>query len=249
MLRMSADIIVNLQLDKELPSSRVIAAKEFNGCDSSFIVSCVLGHCIKNKKAVIVVSMHNFLSHYQNAGLKMNYNLQKQMENGLIDFYNYGQEKLNNLMCNEITTVDTLLNNLEEKLNEMKKKYENVNIIFDGLSHLFDLQFSLKEVNMFCKKVIENVQNQNGSFVLFHLNVEDDVTHAMASLLSHMAYTVVDVESLASGWSTDVSGHLTITHPGQKFTDEHMFNMELKPSKYLFKLFDRGVRLFAPGTV
>ncbi|XP_049869274.1 elongator complex protein 6 [Pectinophora gossypiella] len=248
---MSSDIISSLQLDKDFGGSRVIVAQEINGCDSSFIVSCTLGHCIKNKKPVLIMSTHNSITHYQNVGLKMNYNIQRHIDNGLIQTYNLSGENVNMLMSNENVSLKVVLNEIKKIVSSMKEKHGSVNIIIDGVSHLFDLQYTLKEVNEFCKHLIAIIRGCENSFLLCLCNVasEDDVTHVMANLLSHKAHTVLEIESLSSGWSADVSGHLSIRHPGQKFQDEHTFTMDLKPAHYLFKLFDRGVKLFAPGTV
>lgn len=246
---MSSDIISCLQLDKNLPS-RIIVVKEINGCDSSFIDSCVLSHCIKNKTSVIIVSTHNSLHHYQNVGLKMNYHLQKHIESGLIEFYNLAEESLNSLLNNGGTSIQDLLLKIKEKILE-KQQIGEVNIILDGVSHLFDLQYTLKEVNDFVKQIFDLIKESNNSFLLCHCNdaSEDDVTHTMSNLLVHKAHTVLETETLPSGWSADVSGHLTVKHPGEKFHTEHTFSLNLKPTKYLFKLFDRGVKLLAPGTI
>lgn len=245
---MSSDIVTLLQLGKEL-SSRVVVVKEINRCDSSFITSCVLNFCIKNKTAVIIVSTHNSLQHYQNVGLKMNYNLQRYVDTGLVDYFNIGEYCLDNLLSEN--KLPELFPKLREKLLAMRQKHDAVNVILDGVSHLFDLNYTLKEVNMLCKELIPFVTRYNNSFILCHCNeaIEDDVSSVMANLLSHKAHTVLEVENLPSGWSTDVSGHLTIKYPGLKYDNDHLYTMDIKPSRYLFKLFDRGVKLFAPGTV
>ncbi|XP_047024087.1 uncharacterized protein LOC124633040 [Helicoverpa zea] len=245
---MSSDIVTLLQLDKVL-SSRVVVVKEINRCDSSFITSCVLNHCIKNKTAVIIVSTHNSLQHYQNVGLKMNYNLQRYVDTGFIDYFHLGEYCINSLLSDD--KLPQLFVKVKEKVLAMREKHEVVNVILDGISHLFDLNYSLRDVNLFCKELIQFVTCYNNSFVLCHCNEahDDDVTSVMSNLLSHKAHTLVKVENLPSGWSTDVSGHLTITYPGLKYDNEHFYIMDIKPYKYLFKLFDRGVKLFAPGTV
>lgn len=245
---MSSDIVTLLQLGKAL-SSRVVVVKEINRCDSSFITSCVLNFCIKNKAAVIIVSTHNSLQHYQNVGLKMNYNLQRYVDTGLVDYFNMGEYCINSLLSEN--NLPQLFPKLKEKVLSMRQKHDVVNVILDGISHLFDLNYSLKEVNMLCKELIPFVTSYNNSFILCHCNeaIEDDVSCVMANLLSHKAHTVLEVENLPSGWSTDVSGHLTIKYPGLKYDNEHLYIMDSKPSRYLFKLFDRGVKLFAPGTV
>ncbi|XP_075973515.1 elongator complex protein 6 [Anticarsia gemmatalis] len=245
---MSSDIITLLQLDKAL-SSRVVVVKEINRCDSSFITSCVLNHCIKNKIGIVVVSTHNSLQHYQNVGLRMNYNLQRYLDTGLVDFFNFGEYSTNNLLMDN--NLPELLPQVKEKILSMQQKHQTVSVILDGISHLFDLNYSLRQVNMFCKELIELVTSYNNSFVVCHCNEanEDDVTCVMSNLLSHKAHTVLEVENLPSGLSADVSGHLTIKYPGLKFDNNHLYTLDIKPSKYLFKLFDRGVKLLAPGTV
>ncbi|KAM3964502.1 elongator complex protein 6 [Aphomia sociella] len=246
---MSSDIIATLQLEKQ-SLGRVIVVKEINNCDSSFITSCVLGHCIKNRNAVFIISTHNSLSHYQNVGVKMNYNLQKHIESGLITFYDIGNEYVSNLLENEDNPVQSMIVKLKEILCAINEKYDQVYVICDGISHLFDMELNLRNINQFCNELLM-VARMNNSFILFHCNIasDDDVTNIMSNLLSHKAHTLLEIESLSSGWSADVTGHLTIKNIGRKFEDEHVYAMDLKPSHYLFKLFDRGVKLFAPGTV
>lgn len=246
---MASDIIAVLHLEKQ-SLGKVIVVKELNKCDSSFITSCVLGHCIKNRNAVILVSTHNSMSHYQNVGIKMNYNLQKHVESGLVTFYDLGKDCVYNLLKNENKSVQQLIFNLNKKVSIIREKYDKVDIIWDGVTHLFDLEFNLKSVNEICNEFVK-LARKYSSFILFHCNVasDDDLTCVMSNLMSHKAHILLEVESLSSGWSADVTGHLTIKNIGQKFDIEHMYIMDYKPSHYLFKLFDRGVRLFAPGTV
>ncbi|XP_063533931.1 uncharacterized protein LOC134744155 [Cydia strobilella] len=247
---MASDIISSLHLDKNT-TSRVIVAKEINGCDSSFITSCILGNCIKSKQAVLFIATHNSLLHYQNVGLKMNYNLQKHVDAGLVHFLKLDEELVNLLMANEEKSLENIFTSINQIVQTLKLNNNVVHIILDGVSHLFDMQYTLRNVNKFCNQLIQLNRGNIASFVLFHCNVahEEDVTHVMANLLCHTAHTILEVRNLLSGLSADVSGHLTIKYPGHKFEDEHINTIDMKPSRYLFKLFDRGVKLFAPGTV
>ncbi|XP_023946739.2 uncharacterized protein LOC112052063 isoform X2 [Bicyclus anynana] len=246
---MASDILTSLELDKEFQSGKIIVVKEINGCDSAFITSCVLGHCIKNKNAVFVISIHNSFLHYHNVGLKMNYNLQKSIDMGLVNFYELGKELVDCILDFNNPTQD-LLCKITEKINGMSEKHGSVNIIFDGISHLLDLQFDLREVNQICKEIIDCVRSFNNSFALFHcIALEDNVTNVLANLLAHKADIVAEVESLSSGLSADVSGHLTFKYLYKKYQKEHLQTLDVKTFQYLYKLFDRGVKLLAPGTV
>lgn len=248
--RMSSDLLSSLRLDSNTPN-KIFTVKEINNCDSSFIVSSFLSHWIKNKNAVLIVSTHNSLRHYQLVGLKMNYNLQRCIDAGIVIFYNLGDDAVSSLMRNEQNVLKNHFTKIKEKIQKLQETYSDVNIVFDGISHLFDLNFSLSDVNNFCNNVIKLSRCLENSCVLFHCNMsnEDDVTYLMANLLSHKANTTLEVENLPSGLSADVSGHLVIKYPGMKFQDDHMFALEYRSAKFLFKLFDRGVKLFAPGTV
>ncbi|CAB3230070.1 unnamed protein product [Arctia plantaginis] len=247
-IRMSSDIIALLQLDRTL-SSRVVVVKEINRCDSSFVTSCVLNHCIKKKAALCVLSTHNSFQHYQNVGLRMNYNLQKHVDSGLVDFHSLGDHCVHNLLSEN--SLPELFHKVRERITSMQQKNDEVNVIMDGVTHLFDLNYSVQQINRFCKELIELVTGCNNSFIVLHCHKanEDDVTSVMSNLLCHKAHTVLEVENLPSGLSADVSGHLTIKYPSLKFDTDHLYTMDMKMSRYLFKLFDRGVKLFAPGTV
>lgn len=246
---MSTDVIACLQLDKDL-SSNVHIVIEINGCDSSFVLSHVLNYCIKNKQALFVISTHNSIHHYQNVGLKMNYNLDRHIQTGLVEFYNLGDILVQHLILGENHSTQDIFLKVKDKILKMQQKHEKVNVVLDGVSHFFDLNYGLKDVNIFCKNLGNIVTSHNNSFIIFHCNdIVDDVTHVLSNLLSHRAHTILEVESLPSGWSADVSGHLNVKYPGQVFDTNHLYILDCKPSRYLFKLFDRGVKLFAPGTV
>lgn len=248
---MTSDIITSFELDKISDSSKVIIIKEINGCDSSFISSCVLGNCIKNKSAVLIVLIHNSFSHYHNVGLKMNYNLQKSLESGLVDFYDVGGDLVNTMLENKCTSSLDMWFKIKEKLVKLHEKHAVVNVIFEGISHLFDMQFTLKEVNDICKNVIDLIRSYNNSSLFVHCNVanEDDITNVLANSLSHKAQILAEVENLPSGLSADVSGRLTLKYLYHKYQSENIYTYNQKPSQYLFRLFDRGVKLLAPGTV
>ncbi|XP_026488375.1 uncharacterized protein Elp6 [Vanessa tameamea] len=248
---MTSDLLTSLQLDKTFDSSRIIVVKELNGCDSSFITSCVLGHCVKNKNAVFVISAHHSLQHYHNVGLKMNYNLQKSVDSGIINFYDVGEVITNSILDNKCLTSQEIWLKIKEILLEMHKKFNSVNVIFDGVSHLFDLQLNIRQVNEICKELIDLIRSLSNSYLILQCNVacDDDITYVLANLLSHKANTLAEVESLSSGLSADVSGHLNIKYLSNKYENEHRYIFEPRSAQYLFKLFDRGVKLLAPGTV
>nr|XP_032520746.1 uncharacterized protein LOC116772619 [Danaus plexippus plexippus]XP_032520754.1 uncharacterized protein LOC116772619 [Danaus plexippus plexippus] len=247
---MTADILTSLELDKVLQSNKVLVIKEINGGDSSFITSCVLGHCIRNKNATLLISTHNSLVHYHNVGLKMNYNLQKSVDSKIINFYDLGNELVSNMFEDKDSSLEFMCK-IKEQIKAMYDKNGTVNVIFDGVSHLFDLELTLKDINSLCKDVIDLLHSYNNSFLIFHCNVShcDNVTNVLANLLSHKSHILVEVESLPSGLSSDVSGRLTIRYLYRKFQSVNLHIFDQKSSQYLFKLFDRGVKLLAPGTV
>ncbi|KAG7302665.1 hypothetical protein JYU34_012616 [Plutella xylostella] len=246
---MASDILSILKLDPATTSSsggKVIVAKELNGCESTFIISSFFGEYYRSSTHTLLVLLHNPLSHYQNVSLRMNYNLQKLIDSGHLEVCDLAKESVDNLLTGNSQLKD-MGAKVMDKLTEMKKKCGEVTVIVDGLSHLFDLEYSLSEVNEFCRSVIRS-RGEGRSHVVLHCHVasEDHVTNTCANMLCHMADTVVVVENLSSGLSADVSGHLKVTYPGQKFVDDVI---DIKSVQYLFRLFDKGVKVFAPGCV
>lgn len=245
---MSSDIITILHLDKDL-NGQVVLVKERNGGDSSFIVSSLLGHQVKNKIPTLFITCHNNFMHYQNVGLKMNYNLKRSIQSNLIDYYNLGEEIVNNILNNKKVDLDDIFNVIQEKVSKLKQEYNFVHIVFDGVSHLCDLHYGLKDIVIFVRNISKLVCNCNNSFLFLQINIasDDDVTFLLGNFMSHISYTCVDVLNLQTGLSADVSGHLVIKHPGEKFDIELMSDMGPKALLYHYKLFDKGVKLFAPG--
>ncbi|OWR47011.1 DID protein [Danaus plexippus plexippus] len=180
----------------------------------------------------------------------MNYNLQKSVDSKIINFYDLGNELVSNMFEDKDSSLEFMCK-IKEQIKAMYDKNGTVNVIFDGVSHLFDLELTLKDINSLCKDVIDLLHSYNNSFLIFHCNVShcDNVTNVLANLLSHKSHILVEVESLPSGLSSDVSGRLTIRYLYRKFQSVNLHIFDQKSSQYLFKLFDRGVKLLAPGTV
>lgn len=247
---MSSDIIPILHLDKDIFRGQVVLIKEINGCDSSFIISCVLDHQIKIKSATVLITFHHSLNHYQNVGLKMNYNIKKCIDSQFIKYSNVGQHIVNSLLQQNKLSLDDIFYKIKNDIIILLEKHDSVCILFEGISHLLDLKYDIREVNIFLRNIIKFVRSNN-AYIVFQCNVanEEDVTHVMANLLSHMAHTVVEVGNLSTGLSTDISGHLIVRYPYEKFKTENVSILDFKPSCYHFRLYDRGVKLFAPGVI
>lgn len=248
---MSSDIVSLLGLDKGRPQGQIILVKEINGCDSSFITSCIIGQQIKSKSSVLLITWHNMFTHYHNIGLKLNYNLSRSIEGGTVDLFNAGELLVNNVLDSKELPLNTIFLKIKERVVTLLQKHNSVCIMFEGFSHLFDLAYSLRDVNSFVRDIIYFVRELSNSFVVFQCNMasNEDVTSVMSNMMSHMADTILEVANLTTGLSADVSGHLNLKHPVQKFDPQHVSLMEVKSSCYHFKLFDRGVKLFAPGVL
>ncbi|XP_050667220.1 uncharacterized protein LOC126966945 [Leptidea sinapis] len=245
-----SDIISILKLDQR-HISNVIVAKELNHCDSSFITSCVLGHCIKTGSSVFVICLHSTTPHYESVGMKMSYNLQKSINSGLIKFFNLDMMDVGlGLQTNCLVSPEKFITQAKRYLEAMKNKHLHVNIIFEGVSHLFDIGYSLKEIHFICKELVD-ITRKDKSFLLLNCNVanEGDETHVLANLLAHKSDVAVDINQLSSGWSIDVTGNINVVYPSRKFNSDYVYNLDPKPSHHLFKMFDRGVKLLVPGTL
>jgi hypothetical protein len=82
--------------------------------------------------------------------------------------------------------------------------------------------------------------------VLTHIAEGDEEQHLLTAGLCHVADVIVSVCGLKTGQSSDVSGTMKVIH---RRLDQPMVAHEWNEQNlYHFKLLDRQVKVFAPGT-
>ncbi|KAK0078317.1 hypothetical protein PV325_002684 [Microctonus aethiopoides] len=134
---------------------------------------------------------------------------------------------------------------------ELKKVRENVTIIVDDITHLLDLNLSLKEVWLYSKYLISlmKIDKKIAMCILGHTyqsDINDCLPNGIVAGLQRGSQLYVAVEPLRTGHSDDISGVMVIEWRVSGL--RKLFNWPER-STYLYKLLDRQIKLFTPGGI
>lgn len=254
---MAQNIISSLELDKESLDGKVIIINENSGCDANFFFSCLMSKQIKEGGGICLVNVHNDFNHFHNIGLKIGYNLNKLKDVGSIhniDFLQMVSDAVSNNVydkCIDLTSDNesssSLYKLIENTLFTLHKTHKSVCIIIDDITNFLNLNYTMSDINKFVQKCKSLTLQNTSSFIMgLHTTSTNNPNYAMIRMFYYIADIVCEVSPLSTGRSVDVSGSFKIIRPW--INDDLMtLNKNTSMNYYLFKLFDRGVKVFAPG--
>lgn len=254
---MAHNVISTLELDKESLDGKVITINENSGCDANFFFSCLMSKQIKEGGGICLVNVHNDFNHFHNIGLKMGYNLKKLKDVGSIyniDFLQMVSDAISNNIYNkcidlssENESTSSLYKLVDNALSTLHKTHKSVCIIIDDVTNFLDLNYTMSDINQFVHKCKSLVSQNNSSLIMgLHTTSMDNRNYAMIKGFYYISDIVCEVSPLSTGRSVDVSGSFKIIRP---WINDDLMTLSKNTSMnyYLFKLFDRGVKVFAPG--
>jgi hypothetical protein len=257
---MATSVCSALGTDKENLVGKLIAVEEHHGSNGNFVLNCLIAEQVHKEGAVCLVALHNSFGHYHNVGTKLGYNLRQLQEKGCVESIEvlkslndslnavHEDRAQNVLFGDEENTMRNLFHLIEEKTKKLLQNRKLVSLIIDDLSDLLSLGIPIKEVLSFlqyCRTLLES-QSGLSLVVLTHIAEGDEEQRLLASGLCHVADMIVTICGLKTGQSSDVSGAMNVIH---RRLDQPMVVHEWnKQNLYHFKLLDRQVKVFAPGT-
>ncbi|PNF25543.1 Elongator complex protein 6 [Cryptotermes secundus] len=257
---MATSVCSALGIDQENSVGKLIAVEEHHSSNGNFVLNCLIAEQVHKEGSVCLVALHNSFGHYHNVGTKLGYNLHQLQEKGCvesIEVLKLLNESLNAehenrvgnvLFGDEENTMRNLFHLIKGKTEKLLQKRKLVSLVIDDLSNLLSLGISVKEVLSFlqyCRTLLES-QPGLSLVVLTHIAEGDDEQQLLNAGLCHVADVIVTVCGLKTGQSSDVSGSMKVTH---RRLDQPMIAHEWnKQNLYHFKLLDRQVKVFAPGT-
>ena len=253
--RMASSVCSVLGIDKEDLTGKLIAVEEYHGSNGNFVLSCIIAEQIKKDCGICLMTLHNTFEHYHHVGTKLGYNLQQLEEKGSvqkIDVLQLLSSSFNTsesyLLKNSEDIVNSLFLMIKEKLEKLMETKKMVCLVIDDVSDILSLGVPVKDVLSFlqyCRVLLELLHGLS-FVVLTHIYEEDEEQCLVAANISHVANKVVTVSSLKTGQSVDVSGIMKISN---KNLDTSVRELDWnKQNIYHFKLLDRQVKVFAPGT-
>lgn len=221
--------------------------------DANFLLHHFVSHYLKDNRYISVLGFAQTDTHYTTAGHKLGLNLQNVKDGRtlyvidglkmLLDGFIGEQEK--GVFCDPRASsfsLKPLWRMIRDRIQETKERNGHL-VIIDDLTALLNVGVSLQVVLDFvhyCKVLVE--KSNVSMVILCHSNDDDE---EYTSLLSHLkGYSTlhIHVNALKSGYSRDISGEMQITKYSKTVS-------LLNTHRLLhFKLLDKDVRFFAPGT-
>ena len=117
-----------------------------------------------------------------------------------------------------------------------------ITLFIDELNSLFNLGVPMTDVvkfYQFCRAMVNTTNTSNLSLIVSSGNtVNDSEALQCTSFLSHQSHLVLTEKGLQTGLSKDLSGSVTMDW---KIAPYHH-------QQFQYKSFERGIRIFAPGT-
>lgn len=250
---MSDSVSNALMLDKIPLDGKAFLIIQKNHC-SSFIHS-LLCHSARQSRKLCLVSFNQTLTYYHNVGTRLGWNLKALQNKDQFAFVggvnalvkgNSNQQEQSNLFKFLFETNSSPLQTLREEVQNIITKWAGsgpFTLVIDDLESLINLGVEIKDIvsfYQFCQSLIHSSSGGIGSLIVsIGLSTQADVEiKHLSSLLSHWSDLVLTERGLQTGRSKDLSGTLHVHWNIPPFTDQH----------YQFKCFDRGIKMFAPGT-
>lgn len=242
-----------LGIDKVDMDGKLILIEERHNSDANFLLSSIVYNAVRKNCGICFVLFHNTFNHYQNVGMKFGYNLTSLREKGKIAVIEPMKEIVSNVECMQ-ERATSIINNIfmaiKSECNKMTNEGRSVLIIIDDISHFYNLGCDLNESVHY----VRCLRSFLGQFPLFQLcivthtynsELKSCVPNVFANGLKRMAHLIVKTEPLQTGYSSDASGNVTINW---RISNIRMTYNWPEIAKYMYKLSNRQVQIYAPGT-
>jgi len=238
--RISNPVLSSLKIQKE---DKIIFIKENLDADSNFIITHLLKQILYEKNRAYLLTLHNTFDHYQNVGKKLGYDLKQAVQKGDVVVFDplmeiidsIGQEAEENFEDPKTNILKHLINSIKKEITNLTKtQNQSAYLIIDDLSHFLDLGIELSQVISFINACINLTSNDDILVVINSHVSSSESDKIIASSLRYVCDLFIEVSSLNTGKSTDITGVIRV------FRGEDENN-------YHYRAFDRGVKTFHPG--
>lgn len=239
---MSASVLLACELNEQKLPGFVLLKEEY-GADASFLVTSLVGNCLKfQQNAVQLVCLQHTSQHYINAAARLGYNLSLARDQGRIIFIDpladIGQNFLSSTYISEKEDVlDSLLMTMTQNELKLNENIGHVTTIIDNITVFADLGLSKNSVLQYCHKLINLTSNRHSIVLKINTsNLYDD----FVTNLEFYADSNYLITKMKSGEFHEVDGKIVF----KKRTDfTHIYKT------ILYKVGDRNIKIFQPGEV
>lgn len=243
------EVIEALGIDKVDTSGQILLIDEQHNSNANFILHAIVSHCRSENYITCFVLFHNTFAHYHNVGMKLGYNLRKFLNETvrIIEPLKMIASSMDKDLGLDL--MKKLAHSIREQCINTKKERDDqkIFVIIDDLSHLLDVGLTLEEVWLFLRylRTFINEEPLMTLVILCHTFKDNCLPNLLEKGLRHFAQLAVTVQPLGAGKATNVSGRMIVSWKSDvdrlkfKWPDETV---------HLFKLYDRQVKLFEPGS-
>lgn len=223
------------------PEDKIVTVIENELADANFIITHLLKQIISESNKVCLVIWHNSLGHYQNVLKRLGVDLLKKVNDGDVVVLQ-GLQKLLEEIVNDGDVAalreqvsEMFFEEIDKAIGDFVKNNNNVYLVLDDFSHLFDLGVSLQRVLTFVNKCVNLTNNDRVSIVLgSHVSDKNDLI--IVNSLRYTSDVAIVVSTLKTGRSRDVTGVIDV------------FRSRIeKRDTYHFQATDKEIRTFCPG--
>lgn len=251
---MAQDVNTMFEFDKEMENMFVFI-KEEHGIDASFLVGSLMWSAIHSDAGLCLIPLHNSSNHYQYVGNKLGFNLQESQENGhavIIDVIksigqafskDTGDSKID--ILSKTSDLKKLYDIVKDSVTKLKEQHGCVYLVIDNISDLLSIGYSAKDIILFlyyCRTLLFTIHGLT-LVVCAHNSENDKDTNLICNAMMHIAEYKIKVSGLATGFSPNVTGRIETAR-----RDVYL-EYWVEKKEFQFKVTDRQIKLFAPGTV
>jgi len=232
-----------LEFDSEsCRESNFIVVTDVN-IDGNFLIHHFISHFTKSNGSISILGMAQTQTHYSSATHKLGVNLQQLLKDGRLKFIDGLQYVCDAFTdkTNERSPLKDLTVMVDEAITSTSTHQNGHLFVIDDLTALLNIGCSTQNVFDFIHHCKVMSEKHNISFLLLsHADMEDDEYAMLSSRLQQYASLHVNAQALRTGYSKDLSGEMQV----------YNFKNPYATSKKVlhFKLMDRDMRTFAPGT-
>lgn len=246
---MSDPVVKALLLDKIPIDGKVVLINQYN--DGSPFVHSILAHCARQRRKICLIAFSESSGYYHSVGSRLGWNLNNLLsKNEAVFVGGLSALKESFQSSNPANPLDFVLHScsstpLEALLAAIRHTVSNwldqpFSLVIDRLDSLFCMGIEFKDIIYFFQQCQALIQKHPKGSLIVSVGVTPNDTEIVqfTSLLAHWSELVLTEKGLQMGKSKDLSGSLAVNWTIAPKSEQH----------FHFKCFDRGIRMFAPGT-
>lgn len=245
-------VFTSLELDKEDVSSKMICFITEELCDSNFIVSSFISDAVRSNSGLCLVIPHRCFDHYDLIGVKSRYSLNSCLQNGSLIHIDVTKDIVDRIDGFQFMNlfddcyIAKLALKIKSAVETLSKNYDKVVLIIDRISDFINGGCPVNTVIKLAHHLLVLISLYPKTVLAIgsQISREDkDKKRLMDYLMNSADYRIV-ISPLKTGYSTEVSGSIKYSKK-----DPNSITMWSKEQTHHFKVTDRNIQVFAPGSV